>query len=247
MVRRLLVLTSLLVAACQLEPGGRCLRDPDCLAGQHCSGDVCVSDADMGDVGALCEVERDCAAWTSCSLGRCVLATGACLGNSDCPSWNSCTDHACVPLPGRCSGEQHCASWQACQAGTNRCVPNPGKCGEIEDATGIRVDASACRAWQSCNLASNTCELVPGMCGVDGDCGIAWQVCSPTNFCVPAPNRCGGDNDCDGWETCNLATHACDVNVAGGFCALDTDCPTLGDVCDPITHTCSTPPGQPTP
>lgn len=180
MARRLLVLASLLAAACQLEPGGRCLRDPDCLAGQHCSGDVCVSDSDTGDVGALCEVERDCAAWASCMTGRCVLAAGACAGNPDCPSWNSCAAHACVPLPGRCSNEGHCASWQGCQAGTNRCVPDPGRCGADAD----------CEAWKLCDVAANECKVnvAGGFCDATAPCPTAGDVCDlATHTCAPAP------------------------------------------------------------
>lgn len=177
MCRRLLAaLAPLLVAACQLAPEGRCERDGDCLAGQHCSASICVSNLDTGDVGASCAADADCDAWSSCDAGRCVLATGACTASVDCPSWTSCTDHACVPLPGRCGTSADCPTGNGCDARVNRCLPS---C----------TSSAECAAWQECGPA-NVCVPSPGHCDDAGGCHRTQTCCLATRGCAGEDHAC---------------------------------------------------------
>lgn len=150
MVRRLLPLL-LLLAACRLDPAGRCDTRADCSPGLDCLDGVCAS----------CRSDADCTSWQSCGLdGLCSPRPGRCDGDGSCASWDTCdATHTCVLRADHCPNVS-CGSLELCD-GEHHCSLQAGRC---------NVDAD-CPKWMAgCSGAAgtppNTC-LFPATPGDD--------------------------------------------------------------------------------
>lgn len=195
-----------IAAGCTHEAPGACQGDGDCRSGEHCFGGVCMRNGQTS-LGADCELTAQCAAWATCSGGRCSLRPGACEAEPHCAAWQDCgAEHACVLAAGSCDADAHCATWQACSG--HACLPRPGFCDAESD----------CATWQDCGT-DHACRPAPGRCGSGADCA-EWQACS-ANLCVVAAGRCETHSQCAAWEYCS-AGHACEA--VGSVCSADVDC-----------------------
>lgn len=232
--------------ASQVCQGGRCVDQAiasDCSY-KNCPIGCCTaqgcqffySDQYCGVAGIAC---RACASWQKCQLGFCVNEDKDCSANCDgCCDGGNCiaaasqTDVRCGSGGSTC---QACPYDHICDTALGRCVPKLSACatctGCCDPAAGrCRALGTSDQNTDYCGTGGALCQpCKPGMQCVSGVCRSTTTLCADcADGCCSPLGGCVKYN-VQGYRSCG---------ANGAECA---DCWVSGQICNPITHTCSAP------
>ncbi len=198
---------------CDNGSGVACLGDEDCLPGEMCVDEVCVSADDTGDGdGGESGEATSCLTTNDCPFGEfCDLGSGMCVGcllDEHCDLGEVCLSSQECGVPGEdgCVSNADCPASLVCDETTAACVEciTSSDCsfGQacvaqrcVEDETG-GGSAADCTSDADCAVYGQICDPVAlecAPCSVDSQCGIGY-VCS-AGICV---NESSGGGDSGG-------------------------------------------------
>lgn len=188
------------------------------------------------DIGARCEIDRDCPGGFHCDGGRCRVPCDD--GANPCEDGLSCdvgTGH-CVEVD-PCESDASCAGVRACEPHVQASCFNPDCEDNSEcDDGGSCVDRSCAPAPPGGCDVDNPCAgdllcdadgacVQDGACANNGDCPPGAPVCHvDSGSCV----LCLGDVGCSAAEVCRPVSDDDPVPTYcqyDGFCAGDEECP----------------------
>jgi MYXO-CTERM domain-containing protein len=218
-----------------------CTRDHDCLPGQVCEGDQCVTGCRDSDAGDSCPAGASCSALDGgvgvCSSSSPDGGTGGCTRDQDCNGGLVCVGDSCVVgCRDTDAGTDTCllgtgGECRAGDAGIGQCVGmdggvTPGCTVDADCAHGLVCDGMQCvvgchdtsAAGDTCD-AGSTCSVVGGglgVCNAQGPDG--------------GPTSCTQDLDCPQGQVCDQAmcVIGCHQTASGDSCPLPLRCDALG-------------------
>lgn len=213
------------IGAC--DDGSKCTSGDFCAYGKCTAGNTvacndsnpCTSDSCEAATGkctatpipgcvTICKIDSDCAKSANpCQVNYCNA--GACA-NKAAANFTPCNDGDA------CSAQDLCAAG-VCQ-GTNFIVCNDNN---------LCTDDSCNHNTGKCVSVNNAGACTDGTPCTQGDLCVA-------GTCIPGPAKVCDDNNACTKDSCNASSGVCaanPINGCGGFCAADSDCPAVANVC----------------
>ena len=224
-------------------------------------------DEEIGECGAECAVDGDCADADLCDGGK-ACVEGLCVDAGapvDCPEDTDCSTFTCVPATGECQGNANndggacddgdpCTESDVCvgiacsPGGKKECGDgNPCTADSCDSETGACVNDTATMDGQGCDdddpcTEGDVCDAAGACAGIVKDCddsnGCTVDSCDPmTGDCQNVPQV---GEACDDGDACTDPDACTAEGLCAGIPAVDCDDfnDCTADACDPSTGLC---------